>query len=179
MGAAVAVKEPAPSLFGRRDLLTRGGLAALAAAALGGLGLGVRTLWPRSGKTDSHTIAAGRPEDYLVGQVNQRLLQEHQVWVTRVSGGFIAYSALCTHLGCRLRYVKSVEQFRCMCHGSVFSKDGAVLGGPATRPMERVYLALSRAGELRVDPAVRYREERGEWARPGAFVAFPRRRSSR
>ncbi len=176
----MAVKEPVVSLFGRRrDLLTRGGLWALSAATVGGLGLSLRTLWPRSGKTDSHTVAAGRPEDYQVGQVSERLLQESQVWVVRVPGGFIAYSALCTHLGCKLRYLHNEQQFRCRCHGSVFSKEGSVLGGPATRPMERVYIALTRAGELRVDPTVRYREERGEWERPGAFAALPHRRSFR
>jgi hypothetical protein len=61
-----------------------------------------------------------------------------------------------------------------MCHGSAFSPQGDVLRGPAPRPLERVYIALARDGELRVDPAVRYRRERGEWSLPGAFVAYRR-----
>jgi hypothetical protein len=62
-----------------------------------------------------------------------------------------------------------------MCHGSAFSGEGDVLRGPATRPMERVAIRRGRDGELRVDPGLRYRKERGEWALPGAFVRYPTR----
>jgi cytochrome b6-f complex iron-sulfur subunit len=161
------------TLFGRRDLLTRGGLAALAAATLGGFFVGLRNLWPRAGKAVGLLVAAGRPEEYALGQVNERLLAEHDLWVLRTREGFHAFSARCTHLGCRLRWVRGEEQFRCMCHGSFFSREGEVLRGPASRPMERVFLALGRDGVLRADPGVRYRRERGEWALPGAHVAYP------
>ncbi len=164
------------SLFGRRDLLTRGGLVALSAALLGGAGIALRTLWPRAGKARALTLEAGRPEEYQVGQLSARLLAEHQLWVLRTPEGFVALSAVCTHLGCKLRHVPGVEQFRCMCHGSYFSGDGDVVRGPATRPMERVHIRLTPGGELRVDPGVRYRKERGEWSLPGALAPYPGRR---
>jgi len=164
--------EAAGGLFGRRDFLTRVGLLALAAGTLGSLALGLRSLWPRPGRRRALTVPAGRPEEHAVGQASERLLADHEVWVVRSPEGFFALAASCTHLGCRLRHQAATGEFRCMCHGSIFSPRGEVLRGPAARSMERVAIRLGDDGELRVDPEVHYRQERGEWALPGAFVTY-------
>jgi len=181
-GPPGAARAPNPSptatgatLFGRRDAITRGGLYALGAAVLASIFIVLRNLWPRAGKAAGLLVPAGRPEEYAVGQVSERLLALHDLWVLRTEEGFHAFSVRCTHLGCRLRWVRGEDQFRCMCHGSFFSRDGEVVRGPASRPMERVFLALGPDGILRADPGVRYRRERGEWALPGAFVPYPAR----
>lgn len=49
----------------------------------------------------------------------------------------------CTHLGCRVSAVEA--GFACPCHGSRFDRHGAVLHGPAPRPLEKVPFA--RAGD--------------------------------
>jgi menaquinol-cytochrome c reductase iron-sulfur subunit len=48
-----------------------------------------------------------------------------------------AFSPLCTHLGCAYQWSAQHEQFACPCHGSAFSPNGAVLSGPAPRPLDR------------------------------------------
>ena len=49
-------------------------------------------------------------------------------------GSLRAFSAHCTHLGCRLdRVVDDVVV--CPCHGSRFHADGRVANGPAVRPL--------------------------------------------
>jgi len=47
-----------------------------------------------------------------------------------------AVSLRCTHLGCLLRFNAAERSWDCPCHGSRFDVDGAVLEGPATRPLE-------------------------------------------
>ena len=52
-----------------------------------------------------------------------------------------AYSAICTHEGCTVR--PAGKELDCPCHGSVFDLKGAVLKGPAQRPLRAVKVALS------------------------------------
>lgn len=57
------------------------------------------------------------------------------------NGRLRAYSARCTHLGCRIDRVLADEAV-CPCHGSRYRPDGTVAAGPASRPLT----------PLRVDP---------------------------
>ena len=50
---------------------------------------------------------------------------------------YIAMSNICTHLGCRVRWIAKNEQFFCPCHNAVFDKSGEVLDGPPPRPLDR------------------------------------------
>ena len=72
-------------------------------------------------------------------------------------GGFVAYDALCTHLGCQIHYNKVVvagwennpQQSFCPCHGGVFDpKTGDVLAGPPPRPQPKVKLEIDEQGEI-------------------------------
>lgn len=50
---------------------------------------------------------------------------------------FVAMSNICTHLGCRVRWVDNQEQFFCPCHNAVFDKEGQVVDGPPPSPLDR------------------------------------------
>jgi Rieske Fe-S protein len=58
------------------------------------------------------------------------------VVVTQPSAGqFKAFSAVCTHMGCTVNQIAN-GRIDCPCHGSEYSiTDGAVLAGPAPRPL--------------------------------------------
>ena len=61
----------------------------------------------------------------------------HSVWAVRHSPAEVTvYSPVCTHLGCYFKWDPATGHFECPCHGSVFSIDGKVLGGPAPRPLD-------------------------------------------
>ncbi len=50
---------------------------------------------------------------------------------------FVALSNICTHLGCRVRWIQEQGKFFCPCHAGVFAKDGTVISGPPPRPLDR------------------------------------------
>jgi len=68
------------------------------------------------------------PVDAVVGLSVVGLAVVHR----GADGAVRAYSARCTHLGCRIDRVAGGEAL-CPCHGSRFRADGAVASGPATR----------------------------------------------
>jgi menaquinol-cytochrome c reductase iron-sulfur subunit len=59
------------------------------------------------------------------------------VWVIRHSDTEVTvFSPICPHLGCRYNWYPQARKFICPCHGSVFSIEGKVLGGPAPRGLD-------------------------------------------
>ncbi len=55
---------------------------------------------------------------------------------------FVGLSNICTHLGCRVRWVEDRRQFYCPCHAGVFDEDGNVVSGPPPRPLDRYEITL-------------------------------------
>jgi glycine/D-amino acid oxidase-like deaminating enzyme/nitrite reductase/ring-hydroxylating ferredoxin subunit len=54
------------------------------------------------------------------------------------SGDVIKVSAVCTHMGCLVRWNGAERTWDCPCHGSRFTPDGLVIGGPAEAPLEKI-----------------------------------------
>jgi len=64
--------------------------------------------------------------------------EEFSAYVLTENGqDFTVMSNVCTHLGCRVRWIAEKEGFFCPCHNAVFAKDGTVLDGPPPRPLDR------------------------------------------
>jgi menaquinol-cytochrome c reductase iron-sulfur subunit len=67
--------------------------------------------------------------------VNQ---EELSVYVITENGrDYVAMSNICSHLGCRVRWIENQDGFFCPCHNGVFDKNGEVVSGPPPRPLDR------------------------------------------
>lgn len=77
-------------------------------------------------------------------------LLPHNVWAVQTQKGTVSvFSPVCTHLGCQVFWDRSRGQFVCPCHNSIFTKEGAVVSGPAPRGLD-VLPSKIEDGELLV-----------------------------
>jgi nitrite reductase/ring-hydroxylating ferredoxin subunit len=133
----------------RGQNVSRGRFLRAAATFAGGAGLGVAAV-------EGVTVAQEqeRPRD-LIAAGNEHWYQIARAGEVPVGGvkrfsaggvlGFLinddgqlsAVSAICTHMGCRLKPRGSVE-FQCLCHGSRFDRRGAVKEGLAPTALPRI-----------------------------------------
>ena len=66
--------------------------------------------------------------------------------VQAADGAVLVYSAACTHTGCEVSgWQEATRRLLCPCHGSAFDihDAGAVMGGPAPKPLAMLKVALT------------------------------------
>lgn len=144
-----ASETAAGNLLNRREALVLVSEAA-AATALAGCGSG------SSGQGACVGAGTGMPlpgaEQLQVGQA--KLLPEPAASalfiIARDDQGFYAMKNYCTHSGCGLE-IQPDKTYLCPCHNSIFTADGDVVSGPATRPLDHVAMCRRADGVLVVD----------------------------
>jgi len=91
-------------------------------------------------KADSPTLLIRmRPEEL-------KLTGEAETWAYQ---GHVAYSSICTHLGCPVKlYEQQTHNLLCPCHQSTFSAStgGRPLFGPAARPLPQLAITVDPEG---------------------------------
>jgi rieske iron-sulfur protein len=83
---------------------------------------------------------------------NERNLIELVRLAADLPTGLVAYSAICTHLGCTVLPRLSEQGYIvCPCHASVFdpAADARVVSGPANRPLPALPIEVSSDGVVR------------------------------
>ena len=133
------------------------------------LGSVIRFFVPRILYEPPTRYKVGFPFEYTLG-ISERFKKKFRIWIVRELDKMYVIEAKCTHLGCTPNWMASEGKFKCPCHGSGFAPDGVNTEGPAPRPLERFQVTLAEDGQIIVDQSKRFRGERDEWSKPGAFV---------
>ncbi len=93
-------------------------------------------------------LYAGKIEEFPVGAITHVLAG--RFYILRREDGLLAMWHRCTHLGCAVPWVDDEDRFHCPCHGSIYSKVGEVISGPAPRPLD-LFPVTVKDGEVWVD----------------------------
>ncbi len=153
-------EDPIRREFLKRSIFALGGLIALGLAIPSGVYV-LSPLWRRGQEewieiADVTKIPKGDPVkiDYVQRKKDGWITIEDRssVWVVTTDGQeFTVFDPRCTHLGCPYRWDAVKHQFLCPCHNGIFSIDGAVLGGPPPKPLDR-YASRVEGGKLLILP---------------------------
>ncbi len=110
---------------------------------------GISTVFPEGYENDPDSQSQDQVVLIRVADHSFTTMKGRSDWAPR---GYVAYSKLCTHLGCPVGlYQKERELLVCPCHQSMFNvRNGAVPQfGPAPRPLPQLPLMIDRHGYLR------------------------------
>lgn len=105
---------------------------------------GIETVFPagRVGESDSQTVLVRVDPDLL------ELPEGREEWTPQ---GVVAYSKICTHVGCAVGLYRSdAKQLLCPCHQSTFDvlRGATPTFGPAARPLPQLPLGTDAEGYL-------------------------------
>ncbi len=140
----------------RRDFLS---LATAAIAAVISAGMGIPAIayivGPAFQRRTENWIRLGSTAKVELGEpaLFKAVIERQTGWIsdqkeiaayvlTEDGREYIAMSNICTHLGCRVRWVAKSNQFFCPCHNGVFDRLGNVVSGPPPRPLDRYEIML-------------------------------------
>jgi Rieske Fe-S protein len=93
-------------------------------------------------------ITAGNVSSLAVGGLNA--IPNRAVAIGRDAMGVYALTLVCTHQGCTAAPAGATgaRQINCPCHGSQFDRNGAVIRGPAGRPLVHYAVAIDASGNI-------------------------------
>jgi len=87
-------------------------------------------------------VFAGKISDISEGGVKMLTLPQGTVMLTKIGTEIHALSAVCSHLGCIVKWHPDINRFICPCHFGNYDINGNVLSGPPPRPLTRLDVVL-------------------------------------
>jgi len=155
---AMAEHSAAETRPQRHPHFSRGGFLRAAATLASGAGLGVAGVESvalvQEGQRPHDLVVAGNERWYNIaatGEVPPGGIKSFSAggvlgFLLNTGGDLHAVSAICTHMGCRLKPDAPAQGptagLHCLCHGSRFDRQGAVLQGLAPSPLPPIALRV-------------------------------------
>ena len=122
--------------FGKK-LLVVTGLAAVAAPI-------VAFFYPTQlEEIPSDPVSAGSIEEFPINSSKTIRFGRYPALIVNTPEGLRAYSAVCTHFACIVKWDPELQQIVCPCHEGYFDAlDGTVISGPPPTPLEKLAIEL-------------------------------------
>ena len=162
LGRRAAVRKLASALTLASFAVITAAIAAAVGRMAGGASVQTSSAAPLP-QPSTETPGTGSPKGTTIGLASDVPLggareftdpaQGIPAYVVRPSeSAYVGFSAVCTHMGCTVGFFQPALQFRCPCHGSIFSAvTGEVLQGPAPAPLPSIPVEKSADGTLLAD----------------------------
>ncbi len=102
--------------------------------------------------TDGHVIGTTKLALNTAMAFTNPLNNQEDLLVHLPNNSFVAYDRACTHQQVPVNYDPASQKFICPAHGSIFdpANNGAVVQGPATRPLPAVTIKVNTDGTIAV-----------------------------
>lgn len=142
--------EAAAAKVSDRRTFTRNAALGASAVVLANLGVAFGLLmWPNKTGDFGSDITVSASNIPAPGAAPFRN-QPGKFYIVRNEDGIQALYWKCVHLGCTVPWNGGENDFHCPCHGSIFNIDGARIGGPATRRLDRMPITVNGDGSITV-----------------------------
>jgi Rieske Fe-S protein len=101
-------------------------------------------------ETPSEPVLVGKVEELSANQSKMVRFGRYPALVINTKDGLRAYSAVCTHFACLVKWNPETGQIFCPCHSGFFDpQDGHVLSGPPPTPLTSIPVKIVN-GEIYV-----------------------------
>ncbi|MBI5042718.1 MAG: Rieske 2Fe-2S domain-containing protein [Nitrospirae bacterium] len=104
----------------------------------------IRYLSPLSQQKEGEKVEILKDE-VPIGKAKFLTYKGNPAVVIHTKAGFTALSAVCTHLGCIVKWLEDKGEFQCPCHAGRFDVTGKVLSGPPPNPLLQIAVVESGA----------------------------------
>jgi cytochrome b6-f complex iron-sulfur subunit len=94
-------------------------------------------------ETPSEPVLVGKVEDIPLNESKTIKFGRYPALVINTSEGIKAFSAVCTHFACVVKWEADAGQIYCPCHDGYFdSLDGHVISGPPPTPLDPIKVKI-------------------------------------
>lgn len=108
---------------------------------------------PARGDEEPESVVAAKFSELKPDQgVVFKFGSEPALLVLSPDGRLRAFSAVCTHLECTVRYRPDLQKIHCACHNGLYDMNGQNISGPPPRPL-RQFKVVQRGDDVVVSRA--------------------------
>ena len=102
----------------------------------------LRFITPAGNKEKSKHITIKKAEIPSGKAIDLVLNETPIIVINRPGRGYIAFSKVCTHLGCLVEYDSVQKKLLCPCHAGLYDLEGSVVSGPPPNPLPTIVLRI-------------------------------------